>query len=133
MMPGMADKDDDKPGNGGDGTGMERQAMKKMLALSRRTALNTAIGMGDAKGGGLGLLLIDKIMPPKQVMKTLKEQFPSGSKFCFGTASVDVDADPKLVKLKMNKRIPGLDRRLKKTLKGTGYNKVEIETGQGEP
>lgn len=126
----MAEKDDDKPGEGS-GTGMDMHAMKKMLALSRRTTLNTAIGLGDAKSGGLGLLLIDKIMPPKQVMKTLKEQFPKGSKFCFGTASVDMDADPKLVKLRMNKRIPGLDRRLRKTLKGTGYNKVAIETGDG--
>jgi len=129
----MAEKDDGKPGDGdGSGTGMDRHGMKKMLALSRRTALNTAIGLGDAKSGGLALLLIDKIMPPKQVMKTLKDQFPKGSKFCFGTASVDMDADPKLVKLKMNKRIPGLDRRLRKTLKGTGYSKVAIETGQAQ-
>jgi hypothetical protein len=125
----MAGKDEEAPS---DGTGMERQAMKKMLALSRRTALNTAIGMGDAKAGGRGLLLMHKVMPPKQVMKTLKDQFPTGSKFCFGTASVDMDADPKLVKLKMNKRIPGLDRRLRKTLKGTGYSKVAIETGQAQ-
>lgn len=128
----MPEQDDDKQGDGGSGTGMDRQAMKKMLALSRRSALNTAIGVGDAKSGGLGLLLINKIMPPKQVLKTLKEQFPKGSKFCFGTASVDMEADPKLVKLKMNKRIPGLNRRLKKTLKGTGYSKVEIEIGQAE-
>jgi hypothetical protein len=125
----MPENDDAKPA---DGTGMDRQAMKKMLALSRRAALNAAIGMGDPKDGSLGLLLIDKVMPPKQILKTLKDQFPKGSKFCFGTASVDMDADPKLVKFRMNKRIPGLDRRLRKTLKGTGYSKVAIETGGGE-
>ncbi|MBV8913786.1 MAG: hypothetical protein JOZ05_12200, partial [Acetobacteraceae bacterium] len=69
----MADKDEGKPGEGGDasGTGMDRVAMKKMLALSRRTPLNTAIGLGDTKSGGLGLLLMDRVMPPKQVLKTL--------------------------------------------------------------
>src|SRR4051794_23170098 len=112
----MPEKDDAKPA---DGTGMERGPMKKMLARSRRAALNAAAGIGDPKSGSLGLLLIDKVMPPKGVMKALKEQFPGGSKFCFGTASVDMDADPKLVTLRMNKRIPGLDRRLRKTLKGT--------------
>ena len=73
----MADNDEGKPGDGGDGsgTGMDRVAMKKMLALSRRTPLNTAIGLGDAKSGGLGLLLMDRVMPPKQVLKTLREQF----------------------------------------------------------
>jgi hypothetical protein len=103
-----------------------------MLALSRRTALSTAVGVGDAKSGGLGLMLMDKVMPPKQLLKTLKDQFPKASKFCFGTASVDMDADPKLVKLRMNKRIPGIDRKLRKTLKGTGYSKVAIETGRGQ-
>jgi hypothetical protein len=131
----MPDKDDNKQPEkpeDGDGTGMDRQAMKKMLALSRREPLNAAIGIGDAQNGGRGLLLIDKIMPPKEVMKTLKEQFPKGSKFCFGSVSVDMQTDRKLVKLSMNKRIPGIDRRLRRTLKGTGYSKVEIQTGQAQ-
>ena len=31
----------------------------------------------------------------------------------------------------MNKHIPGLDRRVRKSLKGTGFTKVAIEVGGG--
>jgi len=82
--------------------------------------------------GGLGLLLLDPVLPPKQILKALKEKFPTASKLCFGTASVDQAADPKLVTLRVNKRAPGLDRRLRKTLKGTGYSRIAIEVGKPE-
>jgi len=123
----MAGKDDDK----GDGpAGMDVGALKRMLAIARRGKVNAAIAQGDPKKGGDGLILLNKVMPPKQVLKTLKDQDPKATKFCFGTASVDMEADPKLVTFRMNKKIPGLNRRLRKALKGTGYNKVAIETGQ---
>jgi len=82
--------------------------------------------------GGLGLLLLDPVLPPKQILKTLKEKFPTASKLCFGTASVDQAADPKFVTLRVNKRAPGLDRRLRKTLKGTGYSRIAIQVGKPE-
>lgn len=128
---GMADKDrdkgeDDAPPN----AGMTKQDMKRLLARARRGAVTAALGQGDAKSGGHGLILLDRVMPPKQVLKALKEQFPTGSKFCFGSASVDTDADPKLVTFRMNRRVPGLDRRLRKSLKGTGYSRVAIQTGK---
>lgn len=124
----MADKDA-KPGSD---TGMERPLMKRMLIRSRRVAVGAAIGQGDVKSGGRALVLLDRTMPPRQLMKTLKDQFPTASKLCFGKASVDPDADPKLVTFRMNRRAPGLDRRLRKTLKGTGFNKVAIETGKDQ-
>ena len=120
----MAEKDD-KPKS--EGTGMDKQMLKRLLARARRVAVKAAIGQGDAKGGGQGLVLLNHVAPPKQLMRTLREQFPTASKFCFGTVSVDRDVDPKLVTFRMNRRAPGLDRRLRKTLKGTGYSKVAIE------
>jgi hypothetical protein len=124
----MADKDDDKDEVQ---PGMDVPALKRMLAIARRSKMNAAIAQGDPKSGGLGLILLDKVMPPKQVLKTLKDQAPKASKFCFGTASVDMETDRKLVTFRMNKKVPGLDRRLRKALKGTGYNKVAIQTGDG--
>ncbi|HYZ62044.1 MAG TPA: hypothetical protein VE650_06275 [Acetobacteraceae bacterium] len=127
-MAGKDDSDDDKGG----GAAMDLSLLKRALARSRRAKMNAAIGLADPKSGGQGLILIDKAMPPRKVMTTLKEQFPKATKVCFGTASVDMEADPKLVTFRMNKRLPGLDRRLRKALKGTGYSKVAIETGQAE-
>lgn len=118
-----------KPG----GTGTERPMLKRMLARSRRVAVRAAIGQGDAQSGGRALLMLHHAIPPKQLLKALRQQFPKASKLCFGTASVDAAADPKLVTFRMNRRAPGLDRRLRKTLKGTGYSRVAIETGKAEP
>ncbi len=128
----MADKNGGANGDadGGSGTGMELPMLKRMLALSRRTKINVALGQGDAKSGGLGLILMDKVMPGKQMVKELKEQFPGARSLCFGTASIDMDTDPKQVNFAMNKRFPGLDRCLKKSLKGTGYSKVAIKKAE---
>lgn len=122
----MAEKD-----GRADDAASERRVLKQKLARARRVAIPAAIAQGDPKSGGKGLVLLDHIMPPKQLMRALKVQFPAASKLCFGTAFVDKDADPKLVTFRMNRRVPGLDRRLRKTLKGTGYSKVAIETGKG--
>ena len=84
------------------------------------------------KDGGLGLILLDKVRPSKQLVKDLKEKFPTARTPCFGTASVDMEKDPKLVTFNVNKSIPGMDRRMKKSLKGTGYTKVEIARGDGD-
>lgn len=111
------------------GIGMDVQALKKLLVRSKKEAVNCALAQGDAKTGGLGLVLLDKIELPKQLMKSLKEQFPTSRSPCFGTASIDVDKDPKLVTFRVNRRVPGLDRRMRKSLKGTGFTKVEIQTG----
>lgn len=123
----MAGKDEsEKPASG---TGMGRQDLKKLLIRSKKEPVSCALAQGDAKSGSLGLILLDKIKLPKQLMKSLKEQFPLARSPCFGTASVDMEQDPKLVTFRLNKRIPGLDRRMRKSLKGTGFTKVAIESG----
>ena len=123
----------DGDGEGDSGTGMDLQALKQAIVRSRRGKMNVALGQGDPKSGGAGLIMVDKSTPPRQMVKKLKGQFSTASKMCFGTVSVDIDTDPKLVTFKMNKRIPGLDRRVRKSLKGTGFTKVKIEVGGGEP
>ncbi len=123
----MAGKDEEEEAPGG--TGMDMSDLKKLLVRSKKESVNCALAQGDAKSGGLGLIMMDKIKLPKQLMKSLKEQFPLARSPCFGTASVDVDQDPKLVTFRLNKRVPGLDRRLRKSLKGTGFTKVAIESG----
>src|SRR4051794_23077209 len=121
----MAGKDD---GKGESPQGMEPAALKRMLQIARRGKMNAAIAQGDPKSGGLGLILLNKVMPPKQVLKTLKDQAPTASKFCFGTASVDMKTDPKLVTFRMNKKVPGLGRRRGEGLEGTGFNKGAVPT-----
>lgn len=127
-MAAAATKDAPEDADDPPGAAMDLQSMKRLLTRARRVEVAAAIGQGDAKSGGMGLLLLHPITPPKQLMKLLKAQFPTASKLCFGTASVDRDADPKLVTFRMNRRSPGLDRRLRKSLKGTGYSRVVIET-----
>jgi hypothetical protein len=51
----------------------------------------------------------------------------------FGTAEVDPDDDPTLVKFRLNKPVTSMARRLVKTLKGSGFRKVQILLEDGSP
>lgn len=129
----MAAKDDAPPGPEPGDTGMDKPAMKKLLKRAQSGPVSCALAQGDAQGGGLGLILLDKIKPPKVVLRSLKDKFPSLKTPLFGTASVDPDKDAKLVVFRMNKRAAGLDRRVRKSLKGTGYSKVQIQLASQTP
>ena len=124
-----ATEDEDGPA---EGTGMELPDLKKMLVRSRNGPVNCALALGDPKEGGLALIMMDRTKPPKALVKALKEQFPGLRNPCFGTASVDADQDAKQVTFNLNKKIAGMDRKLKKSLKGTGFTKVVIEMGQAD-
>ena len=119
-------KDDKAPGTKPPDAAMDVQMLKRLLARARSKPVSVAVGQGDTRAGGLGLLLLDPGKPPKALMKMLKDQDPAVTKLCFGTASVDLETDPKLVKLTLNRATPGMERRLRKTLKGTGYTKISI-------
>ncbi len=69
--------------------------------------------------------MLDRIKAPKAVEKEVKE-LPDANNTRFGTVVVDPDEDPKLVKFYLNKPISGMAKRLVKTLKGTGFTKVQI-------
>ena len=61
------------------------------------------------------------------------EEFPTVFNTRFGTAMVDTDDDPTLVKFMLNKPVTSMARRLVKTLKGTGFRKVQILLEDGSP
>ena len=107
-------------------TGMDKAEMKKLLMRSKQEPVNCAIGQGNDPS--LGLLLLHKVKQPKALEKEVKE-LPGAKNTRFGTAVVDTDADPKLVTIYVNTKVSGLARKLVKTLKGTGFNKVEIRVG----
>ncbi len=105
-------------------TGMEKGEMKKLLMKSKQEPVNCAIGLGDDPS--YGLLMLDRIKQPKAVEKELVKGIASAKNTRWGTALVDVDDNPKLVKITINKPISSMARKLVKTLKGTGFTKVEI-------
>jgi hypothetical protein len=112
-------------------TGMDKQDMKRLLMKSKSEPVSCAFGQGDEKT--MALLMLDKVKQPKAVVKDLEKKFPNASNTRWGTAFVDVDADVKLVQFIVNKPISGVARKLVKTLKGTGFTKVEILLEDGSP
>jgi hypothetical protein len=109
-------------------TGMSTQDLKKLLALARKKPVSCALAAANRETAGRCLILLNKVKPPKAVLAQLKGQFPELKGPCFGTVKVDVDTDPKLAAFVVNKKIAGMSRQLVKSLKGTGFTKVSIET-----
>jgi hypothetical protein len=105
-------------------TGMEKPMMKRLLANSKKEPVSCAIGLGPDPA--FGLLKLDKIKSPKAVEKLLLDEFKTVKNTRWGTALVDEEDDPKKVKLLLNRAVSGMARKLVKTLKGTGYTKVEL-------
>ena len=124
-----ADADDGQPENE---TGMSKPDMKKLLIRAQREPVNCAITQGASDSGSLGIVLLDKTRPAKTLAGDLRKQFPGARKPCFGTVSVDPDQTPKIAVFSVNKPPFGLDRKLRKTLRGTGIKNVQIEKGGGE-
>jgi hypothetical protein len=112
-------------------TGMEKADMRKLLMQTKEKPVHCAIGVG--KDQTLGLMVLDKMKAPKVLEKQLIDAIPDTKNTRWGTAQVDWDDDPKLVKLFLNKPISGMAKRLVKTLKGTGFSKVQIMMEDGTP
>ena len=125
------DKADDQPEPGAE-TGMQKRDLKRLLVRARRKPVQCALGQGDSEGGSVGLVLLHPRRPGRALLKDLKEQFPGMSRPAFGTASVDADGDANLVVFNVNKSQPGLDRKLMKSIRGTGFKRVSMETGGGD-
>jgi hypothetical protein len=120
--------DTDEPGESGVAdTGMDPAKMKAMLAASKREPVNCALG--QTKAGVM--MMLDKQKGPKMLLKELEKKFSDLKAPNWGTAFVDVDEDPKLVILTLEKPPGGVAKRLKLTLKGTGFSKVEIRKPDG--
>ncbi len=112
-------------------TGMDRAEMKRFLLKSKQEPVNCAIGVGDDKS--VALLMLARSRSPKALQGDLQKEFPSAFNTRFGTAVVDTDDDPTLVKFMLNKAVTSMARRLVKTLKGTGFRKVQILLEDGSP
>ena len=108
--------------------GIDIAETRKLLVVSKREPVNCAIGLDS---DGQALILLHKIKPGRSLMTELKSENKGLRNERFGTAQVDVDEDPKLVILMINKPAPGFARKLKKGLKGTGFSKVEIRLEDG--
>lgn len=107
---------------------MEIADIKKLLAQSKKEPVNCAVGVSK---DGLGQILLHKTKPPRTLLKELEAGSSKLSTAAFGSAFVDVDVDPKLVILTLNKAPSGLAKRLKKSMAGTGFNKIEIRNEDG--
>ena len=110
-------------------TGMPKAEMKKLLMRSKSEPVNCAIGVGE--NAALGLLKLHRTKTGKACESALKAEFPDAKNLRWGTAFVDADEDAKLVKITLNRPVAGMAKRLIKTLKGTGFNKVVIVLEDG--
>src|SRR6201995_3838403 len=112
-------------------TGMDRPEMKRFLLKSKQEPVNCALGVGDDKS--VALLMLSPHRSAKSLQGDLQKQFPTAFNTRFGTAVVDTEDDPTLVKFMLNKPVTSMARRLVKTLKGTGFRKVQILLEDGTP
>jgi hypothetical protein len=112
-------------------TGMDRAEMKRLLLKSKQEPVNCALGVGDDKS--VALLTLSRNRSSKSLQGDLQKDFPTAFNTRFGTAMVDTDDDPTLGKFMINKAVGSMARRLVKTLKGTGFRKVQILLEDGSP
>ncbi len=110
-------------------TGMNKAEMKKILTFAKEAPVKCAIGQGD--NAALGLLVMHRTKNERALEKELKDGFPSAKNTRFGSAFINVEENPKLVRFTLNRAVSGMARKLIKTLKGTGYTKVIIGTEDG--
>ncbi len=108
---------------------VDKAQIKRLLTLSKKEPVSCAVAQGADPQ--FGLLLLDKIKQPKALERDLLKANPEARNQRFGSAEVDIDIDPKLVRFRLNKPAQGIARRLVKTLKGTGFSKVEIVMEDG--
>jgi hypothetical protein len=111
-----------------EGKAMDIGDIKKLLVLSKKEPVNCAIGLDK---GGDAVILLHKIKAGMALLKDLEKEQGKLSQPAFGQAFVDMDEDPKLVILTLNRAPSGAGKKLKKTLAGTGFTKVEIRNEDG--
>jgi hypothetical protein len=107
--------------------GMELPDLKRLLTKSKTEPVNVAVGMS----GKNAVMMLHKMKQPKAVCKDLEAKFKDLKTQRWGTAFVDIDEDPKLVVLTLNRGGGGLGKKLKKTLMGSGFSKVRIQLEDG--
>jgi hypothetical protein len=101
---------------------METIEVKKLLTSAKRRLVYCAIASGYGETRGFALFLLDRTVRPKQLTGELLEEFEDARGIRFGVVSTD----RKTVKLELNKLAPGLEKKIIRSLKGTGFTKAEI-------
>ena len=107
---------------------MDAAELKKLLNVAKADPIKCAAGV--AKDGSAHLIL-HKTKAGPALLKELEAEVGKLTGPCFGMASVNPDNDPKLVVLTVNRAAGGIGRKLKKSLKGTGFSKVTIRLEDG--
>jgi hypothetical protein len=111
-------------------TGMDKDELKALLRKSKTEPVNCAVAAsGDDRT--LGVIYLDKVKAPKAVSGVLEKAHKNATLVRWGKAEVDMDIDPKLVIFTLHKNVTGLGKKLKKSLKGTGYTKVLLNFEDG--
>ena len=110
--------------------GMEIADLKRLLVRSKKEPVNCAIGLSK---DGVPKIHVDKLKQPRACLAELTKAHGSLKTPGFGSVHVDVDEDPKMVILTLNKPSPGFGRKFKKGLRGTGFTKITIIHEDGSP
>src|SRR5689334_7199353 len=95
--------------------GMDKAEMKKLLMRSKQEPVSCALALSE--DGKSALLLLDKLKQPRAMQQALTKEHPKATNPRFGTAEVDEEIDPKLVRFRLNRAAPGMARRLVRPLK----------------
>ena len=104
-------------------SGMVLGDMKQMLNKATiENPVSCSFGLGPDPWA---LLMMHKTKAPPAVEKELTGAFPDAKNTRRGTVVIDPEK-PNVVKFIITKPVSAMAKRLVKTLKGTGYNKVEI-------
>jgi hypothetical protein len=109
---------------------MDVADLKRLLIRSKKEPVNCAIGLSK---DGMPKIHVDKMKQPRACLALLTKDHGSLKMPGFGSVHVDVDEDPKMVILTLNKPAPGFGRKFKKGLKGTGFTKITIVHEDGSP
>jgi hypothetical protein len=110
-----------------DEPGMDKDELRKLLMVAKKTPVNAAIGMLK---DGRPALLLHKIKQPRTLSKEL-ESSGDLKNMRWGDFHVDGDKDPKTLVARLNKPAAGLARRLVKAVKFAGFSKVVLEFEDG--
>jgi hypothetical protein len=109
---------------------MEIAEMKRLLNEAKSSGKPIGCAVGLSKDAKTALLLMHRSHQGPEVGRNLKAATPDIVNMRFGTAQIDAE-DHKLVRLVLNRPVTGIAKKLIKTLKGTGFNKVKLGLEDG--
>jgi hypothetical protein len=109
---------------------MEIAEMKRLLNEAKSNGKPIGCAVGLSKDAKTALILMHRSHQGPEVGRNLKAATPDIVNMRFGTAQIDVE-DHKLVRLVLNRPVTGIAKKLIKTLKGTGFNKVKLGLEDG--